>query len=182
MLEKIKSSDTTHNFSKDLRDLLRLDRGPFSCCHTFIDIEKADTATKLINLTYESPIAQLLRDKARKKVGIFHEPGRTVQVGVFDGHARGIAASCRKAQHFNGTVQIFSKDQFIIVQVVKSFDCDREDFEWRENPNLFVQIGLDDAHRLFGNRQFFRSEPAKIITAPSGWGAQLPVELPVTSQ
>lgn len=176
LLDRVKTENAKAEFAANIRDLLSLEAGPFSCCHSFVNLSNAKVVRKILQLPYNSPTAELLRAKAREYQGIFRDEGRRVQIGIFKNHDPSIAAACRTADFFGRHVQVYSRrGTFVTVQVVKSFDCEREDFQYRDSPSLFLQLGPEDSKELFGERDFARTEPAFIIISPEGFAPSAPV-------
>jgi len=163
LLGKIRSTTPDKKFSKELRKLLLDDEGPFSCCHSFIDKNNGSTAEEITSLPYDAPLAQLLREKARRKIGIFRDPGQKISVGFVHNLPETVAASCRKAEHFRETVELNYKNEYIEVDVQLPIDCDVDGFAWRDTPSKFIQISFKDARKLFGSRALDKTELANII-------------------
>lgn len=182
LLDKIKTSDPRERFSQDLRDILALNRGPFDkCCHSFVDLTNASAAEKIMQMQYDSWLAQTLRGKARAYEGIFKDPGREVQVGIYPEHPAGIAASCRAAEFFGQRVQIYTNNLVVAVEVARPVDCDDPNFLWRDTPDLFIQIGSRDSQSLFGERSVGHTEKANLVISPSGFAPVPPVNVAQSS-
>jgi len=178
LINRIKQDtrEESESFAGELRDILTLGKGPFYCCHSFVNLERANAADQIVQLQYNHPVAKLIRTSARKLEGIFHYPGNDIQVGIFagsqdtDSHPEGVAAACKEAEFYGRNIQLYVKGGGgTTLRVARPIDCEQDGFQWKDHPNLFLQIGLKDAKKVFGDRAYDITQKATIVIAPTGY-------------
>lgn len=150
-------------YAMEFVKLVKQRRGPFTMS-TLYDLNDPQTVDAIRRLDYDHPLAQALRLEMLSGLANIWPQEHGVTVLFSNRIPAGRAAVCKDSEFRGNKVRLFHPLTGGIVKVVGTFPLPRE--ECADEPNNWLQIGIEDGHVLLDGATLDRKEDAVAKAEP----------------